>query len=39
MKSEDTHGEPVKQVVYEVPQILLRLDITAGLMPPTPVSG
>jgi len=34
MKSEDTHGEPVKQMVYEVPQIVGRIEVTAGLFAP-----
>jgi hypothetical protein len=32
MKTEDTQREPIK-LAYEVPQIVARVDITAGLFP------
>jgi len=31
MKSEDAQGEPVETTGYEAPQIVARVDITAGL--------
>ena len=37
MKSDDTQVQPVK-LVYEVPQIVARVEITAGLRP-FPISG